>query len=292
MNPADITRLLVLAAIWGSSFMFMRMLAPVFGPVWTADFRVLIAGIALLLYYRIIGLKLDWRKDGKDYLIIGIGNSALPFCLFSFAALHIPAGYSAILNATAPLWGALCAALWLGEPITRTTVLGLAMGIAGVATITGAGAVDLTPTVLLAVLACLGAACCYALTGTYIKRKTRDLKPLAIAGASQLAGGLVLALALPVTAPTAAIGWHDAMLMLAFSLSCSAIAYVLYYRLMTDLGPTKALTVTFIVPLFGMLWGSLLLDEPITQRMILGFLLVIGSVMLILRKPKITAKPA
>lgn len=287
MTPADIARLLTLAAIWGSSFMFMRVLAPVLGPVWTADLRILIAGAALLVYYRFIGLKLDWRRDGKDYLIIGIGNSALPFCLFSFAALHIPAGYSAILNATAPLWGAVFAALWLREPLTRTVVMGLALGLAGVATITGAGAVALTPLTLLAVLACLGAAACYALTGIYMKRCTTGLKPLAIAGASQFIGGIVLALALPAAPPTGTITLHEAWLMLAFSLSCSAVAYVLYYRLMADLGPTRALTVTFIVPLFGMLWGSLLLGEPITPRMVLGFLLVIGSVLLIMRKPKL-----
>jgi len=113
MRPSDITRLLSLAAIWGGSFIFMRVLAPVLGPVVTADLRVLIAGIALIIYFRVIRFDAEWRIYWKKYLFIGAFNSALPFFLFSFAALHIPASYSVILNSTSPLFSAVFAASWL-----------------------------------------------------------------------------------------------------------------------------------------------------------------------------------
>ena len=175
--------------------------------------------------------------------MIGLGNSALPFSLYAFAALHVPAGYSAILNSTAPLFAALFADLWLDEPLTSRKIAGLALGCAGVSAIAWRGAGVITPAIAWSAAACLGAAACYGLSGIYVKRFARGVPSAGIAGCSQLAAGVAL---LP------------------------GLAYLLDYRLMSDVGPTRALTVTFLVPVFGVLWGALFLHESITGVMVAG----------------------
>ena len=284
MRAVDIIRLIVLAAIWGSSFLFMRVLAPVLGPVVTADARVLIAGLALIGMFAITGPKLHWKKYWRQYAFMGTVNSALPFLLFCLAALHIPASYSAILNATSPLFGMVLSAFFLSVRPTAGNVLGGVLGMIGVAMIAGMGSIAMTPAVLLSILACLGAAACYAIAGVYMKRRAVDVNPVAIAGASQLVAGLVL---LPPSVAFPPAGELTAVIIgctLALALLCSAVAYLLYYRLIADCGPTRALTVTFLIPLFGLLWGALFLGEEITGGMVLGCGLVIIGAALVLRR--------
>ncbi len=158
MRASDIFRLVLLAAIWGGSFVFLRVVAPVFGPIVTADLRVLIAWGALAIYCRTVGLDVGWRRFWKQYLVIGAFNAALPFALFAFAALHIPASYSAILNATSPFFGALFAGLWLGEKITLPKCVGFVFGIAGVALVTGVAPAAAGGSTTWAMVACLLAA--------------------------------------------------------------------------------------------------------------------------------------
>src|SRR5262245_59582955 len=132
MSAKDLACLLALAALWGSSFVFMRICAPVLGPLVTADLRLLIAGVALIGYFWIIGLDWEWRKFWKGYFVIGVVNSALPFSLYAYAAQYIPASYSVILNSTAPMFGAVFSATWLNERITRAKLAGLVLGAIGV----------------------------------------------------------------------------------------------------------------------------------------------------------------
>ncbi|MBN8531051.1 MAG: DMT family transporter [Alphaproteobacteria bacterium] len=292
MTRNDTIRLLSLAAIWGSSFMFMRLLAPVLGPFWTADLRVGIAGLALCAYFLVIRLDCEWRRLWKEYLITGMLNTGVPFILFSYAALHIPAAYSAIINATVPLWGAVFTAIWLNEKLTRSKLLGTTLGIIGVGIATGIGSTAIGGQTALALLACTGAAICYGLGGIYIKKFVKGAKPMAMAGASQLFAGLALlplAIAMPVPgAPTLV----TAAQVVTFSLLCSAVAYILYYRLMEDVGPTRTFTVTFLVPVFAMFWGVLLLAEPIHLHMVIGAGIVILGTMLVLGfKPLSLIKP-
>ncbi|MEW6051819.1 MAG: DMT family transporter [Candidatus Zixiibacteriota bacterium] len=282
MRTADTVRLVILAAIWGGSFIFMRVLAPVLGPVLTADLRVLIAGIALLIYFRAIKLDLEWRQYWKQYILIGALNSALPFFLFSFAALHIPASLSVILNSTAPFFGALFAAMLLGERFTFKKLAGLVIGAIGVMMVVKLGSVTPGPMFALAVLACIGATVCYGFVATYIKRFGTSIKPMAVAGASQLTAGLLLLPAVPFSplrgeiTPTIVAG------VIVFALLCSAVAYLLYFRLVVDAGPTKALTVTFLMPAFGMLWGAMFLNELITPTMVAGTALILLGTGLVL----------
>jgi len=283
MRASDLARLVALAIIWSLSFVFLRVLVPVLGPMWTAALRVLIAGAALVAWFALTHVDADVRRQWRAYLFIGALNSALPFVLFAYAALHLPASYLVILNAATPMFAALVAAVWLGDRLTTLKVAGLALGAAGVAMVSRAGPIAPDATFVVAVVASLGAALCYALAGVWIKRHGARLKPVAIAGWSQLFASFVL---LPVAAATPMPGALTALVvidMLALALICSGIAYLLYYRLIADVGPTRAMTVTFLMPAFGMTWGVLFLDERVTPAMIAGAAMIVAGTAAVLR---------
>lgn len=283
MRSSDLLRLILLAAIWGGSFAFMRVLAPVLGPVLTAELRVLIAGLALLGFFALTGFDVQWRNHWKLYLLIGALNSALPFFLFSFAAKHIPASYSVILNSASPLFGAIISRIWLGDKLTGSRVIGLIVGAAGVFLVANVKPAEVDSYFLLSILACLLATVCYGFTATYIERFGKEAPPRAIAGASQLSAAMVLLPVVPFSWPDAAVTVTIVLNVLGLALLCSAVAYLLYYRLIANLGPTKALTVTFLMPAFGMLWGALFLGEKITLPMIGGTLLILLGTGLVLK---------
>ena len=283
MRPEDVVRLVALAAIWGGSFIFLRVLSPVLGPAVTAASRVLIASIALIAYFRVAGVPANLRAQGRHYVVIGLFNSALPFLLFAFAALHLPASYSVIMNASTPLFAALLSALFLGERLSVAKIAGLASGAGGVALVSGAGPVVPDAMFGLSIAACLCAAVCYAASSVYMKKYAAGASPMAIAGWSQLAAGIALLPLVPLSPLRGEITPAVVGNVLGLSLLCSAIAYLLYYRLIADVGPTRALTVAFLMPMFGMAWGALLLDETITWPMIAGCALIVGGTFAVVR---------
>jgi drug/metabolite transporter (DMT)-like permease len=283
VRQSDAARLLALSAIWGASFIFIRVLAPVLGPVLTVATRVLIGGAVLIVYCRVIGLDAGLARHWRQYAVIGVTNSTLPFMLFAFAALHLPASYSVILNAMTPLFTALLAVPFLGERLTAAKIAGLVVGVAGVALVSGAGPVVPDLRFALAVGACLGATLCYAGSSIYMKKCAAGVKPLALAGWSQIFAGLALVPLVPFAPPTGAITPLIVVNVLALAVVCSSAAYALYYRLIADIGPTRALMIAFLMPVFGMLWGALFLGETITLSMIAGCGLVIGGATIVLR---------
>ncbi len=290
MRGADVARLVALAVIWSASFVFIRVLAPSLGPVWTATLRVLIAGAALVAWLRLAGIDAGVRRHWRAYLAVGIVNSASPFLLFSWAALTLPASYLVILNAASPMFAALAAALWLGERLSGAKVAGLAIGAAGVVLVSRAGPLAPTPDVVLAVVASLGGALCYAIAGVWLKRQGSGLQPMAIAGWSQIGASAAL---LPVAAATPLPGpVTNAVVanLLALALVCSGIAYLIYYRLIRDIGPTRAMTVTFLMPALGMLWGVLFLGEAVNATMLAGAGLVIAGTAAVLRPPRVAPR--
>ena len=281
MRRIDLIRLLSLAAIWGASFLFMRVIAPVLGPLWTAESRVAIAGSLMLVFMLARAQSMRFGANWRQYVIIGTINSALPAALYAYAALTLPAGYSAILNATSPLWGALIGALVLKESLTWRKASGLLCGLAGVALLVRLGPVQFTPAVLLAALACAAAALCYAASGAYAKLRSSGIAPNLMATGSQLGAALVLLPTLPF-APMRSTPTPLVLLMvLLLAVLCSALAYFLYFRLLADIGPTKSLTVTFLIPLFALLWGTLFLQENINSTMLAGCALVILATWLV-----------
>jgi drug/metabolite transporter (DMT)-like permease len=282
MKPSDLARLVSLAAIWGAAFLLIRITSPVIGPVLTADARMLIGGLALWVYFVLVGLDAQWRRWWPQYVIVGFANTALPFLLFAYAALSLPAGLMSVINASSPMWGALFSAWLLRERLPARGIAGLAIGVAGVALVTRpeAGA----PLAWLPVLAATGGAISYGFAGAYMRRWTKDAPSRGMAMGTQIAGGLLLAPLLAIAPPTAMPTPFVAACLIALGLVCSAVAYLLYFRLVADIGATGALTVTYLVPIFGVLWGALFLGETISLVMLAGAGLVLLGTFFVLRK--------
>lgn len=282
MKGADAARLALLGAIWGASFLFTRITAPVLGPVATADLRMLIAGLALAAWFAAVRFDPQWRRWWWQYFVVGLLTSGLPFLLFAYAAVTLPASLLSVLNATSPMWGAVMAAALLGERLTGRRIVGFALGIGGVALVTRP-----EPGATLAALpiaAALAAPVCYGIAGPYLKRWAAAAPARGMALGTQLTAGLVL---LPFNAiwppPATAPSLLIVASMLTLGLVCGAVAYLLYFRLINDIGPTGALTVTYLVPIFGVAWGVIFLGEPISHGMLAGGALVIAGTVLVLR---------
>jgi drug/metabolite transporter (DMT)-like permease len=282
----DLAALLSLAAIWGGSFIFMRFLAPLLGPVTTTGGRVLIAGLVLWAVYAASGFKLEWRRNWKRYLALGVLNSGVPFLLYSFAALHIPASLSVVLNALAPMFGAVFSAIWLADRLTWRKLTGLALGILGVALVSSLDRLSTSPLALAGMAACVLATVCYGLATVYIRRRAMDVKPRALAGGSQLMAGLVYLPLMAALPPRAAPGALVIAVEVAFGVLCSAVAFLLYYRLVARVGPTRTLLVTLLMPAFGMLWGFLILGEHITWMRMLGAAVILAGTYLVAYPPR------
>ena len=283
MTPADTARLVALAAIWGAAFIFMRVAAPVLGPAWTPELRVLIGGLALLAWFRAIGFDPGLRAHWRFYLLVGTVNIAVPFVLYSFAAMHAQASLLSITNATSPIFGLAWAALFGDERVTLRKALGLGLGIAGVALIAQPTGDALDPLFGWAVAAALGACCAYGLAGPLIKRYAGEASPRGMAAGNQLAAAVVLLPLLPLLPPLAA---PDALVIanvLALALLASGVAFVLYFRLMADVGATRALTVTYLIPLFGIFWGWLFLGEALPAAALAGGVLILAGTVLVTR---------
>jgi drug/metabolite transporter (DMT)-like permease len=277
--------LLVLAALWGASFLFMRVAVPALGPVVLADARVAIAGVALLGYAVAIGARPALRARWRDYLLLGAVNAALPFTLLSAAELEIEASLAAVLNAIAPLCGAIVGAVWLGQRVTHAAKAGLVLGVCGVALVVGLSPFTVDLPFVAAVLACLAAAFAYGIGANLIRVRFAGEPPLSMAIGQQLAAAAVLLPLVPIVPVRSAPDGVDIACMLGLALASTGIAYLLYFRLIAELGATGGMTVIFVVPVFGVLWGALFLDETIHVATIAGGAVILASVWLITRNP-------
>ncbi len=280
MTTASLARLLLLAAIWGGSFLLIRVGAPALGPVALMEARVLLAALFLAAVALALRRPLEWRGRWRHYLVIGLLNSALPFLLFGYAALTLSAGMLSILNATSPLWGTLIGALWQRTPLDGRRQAGLALGIAGVTLLVGFDAIALRPGAGLAIAASLAAALSYAVAGSRAK-SAREVPPFANAHGSMWAASLLILPALATFPPAAPPTPGILALIVALGVVCSGIAYLLYFRLIEDIGAAPALTVTFLIPLFGTFFGWLFLDEAVGWHTLAGGAVVIAGTALV-----------
>ena len=293
MRLSDYIRLLLLAAIWGASFLFMRIAAPAFGAVNTAFLRVFFGftGLAVILLL----LKSDFRFEGKfkSALLLGVINSGLPFFMYCVAAKWLPAGYSAVLNATTPLMGALIGFSFFSERLTARKWVGVVSGLAGIMIITTVGEAHSTKETVTGVVACLIATGCYGVAGFLTRRWITEkggLDPKIVAFGSQAGATLFL---LPFFAWSTATGAHINWLqgnvwasVIAVGVICTAFAYILYFRLIADIGPLRSLTVTFLIPPFAVLWGYIALGETINEAFIAGAVIVGLSVWMVVSPDK------
>ncbi len=253
-----------------------------FGPLPTAAVRVSIAALFLLPLVWLRGLIPELRQHWRRTFFVGILNSGIPFACFAFALLSITTGLSSILNATVPMFGALVAWLWLKDKPNTSRLLGLALGFIGIAMLAGDKA-SFKPDVshaasALAVLACLLACICYAIAASYTKRYLVGISPLVTAAGSQM--GATLGMALP-----AAWLWPEYMpgaaawgALAVTGVVSSGVAYILFFRLIENAGPQRALSVTFLVPVFAVFYGVLLLGEHVTLWMLIcAVVIVLGT---------------
>ncbi len=293
MKPVDILYLLGLAAIWGASFLFMRVIAPEIGSVPTAFFRVSIAAAGLLVILAAMRVNWDFQGKFKTILLLGVINSGLPATLYSLAAQVLPAGYSAIFNATTPLMGVLIGGLFFSERLTPSKIAGVTLGLFGVGVLTRAGPVAFDMQLLMGALACLLATTCYGFAG-FLARRWLDQRgglDSRLAALGSMLGATLFLLPLfaysAISHPPASWGggqvWWS---LLGLGLVCTAFAYILYFRLLSSIGPVKSMTVTFMIPPFGVLWGALLLDEPLSMAHLYGGVLIAGALWLVLRPGK------
>jgi len=283
VRTADYARLVLLAAIWGGAFIFLRVVAPVLGPAWTTELRVLLGGLALLAWLRATGFDPGLRRNARAYLMIGGVNIALPFTLFAFASMHAPASLLSIVNSTAPIFGLAWSAAFGDERISLRKAAGMALGVAGVALIARPAGLDAGPHFGWAIAAVLAACCSYGVTGVLVKRCAGGATPRGMAAGNQLAAALLVLPLLPFLPPLAAPTPLVVGSLLGLALLASGVAFLLYFRLIADIGATRALTVTYLIPFFGVLWGWLFLGEALPASALAGGVLILAGTVLVTR---------
>jgi drug/metabolite transporter (DMT)-like permease len=279
-----IVDLVLLGMLWGASFLFMRIGAAEFGALPTAAVRVAIATLFLLPLLVMRGQGAAFRQYWKPALGIGVLNSGLPFAFFAFALLTINSGLAAVINATVPMFGALVAWAWFGDRPDGSRILGLVIGFIGVALLAGRGAgfhsgAD-ESAARWAIAACLGACICYAFAASLTRKYLVGVPALATATGSQI--GATLALAAPAfwLWPARMPSAHAWLALVAVGTACTGLAYILFFRLIEHAGPARALTVTFLVPVFALFYGAVFLGEEITQWMLMCALVIVCGVAL------------
>ncbi|MFT4937742.1 MAG: drug/metabolite transporter (DMT)-like permease [Paraglaciecola sp.] len=278
MSNKHFIELILLAAIWGASFIFMRSATPEFGPIMLMTLRTGIAAIVLLPFLLRAKLQSQLKIYWRPILFVGLSNTAIPFCLFSYSTLYLGAGYASVLNATAPMFGAVVGFIWLKDNLPYISVFGLCIGFLGVFVLSLARKAGFEDASLLPVCAALLATFLYGVAACYTKTYLQGISPLVIATGSQCFAVMCLApLSLffwPTQMPSAQ-GWLQVTIL---GLVCTAFAYILYFRLISNVGATKAITVAYLVPVFGVLWGILFLHESLTPLMWAGSALVLTGV--------------
>ena len=276
--------LTLLAAIWGASFLLMRVSVPEFGAVPMMFLRVLIAGLALMpiMYFRKRQQQM-YDNLGKMTLV-GLFNSAIPFSLIAFSTIYVTAGFASVLNAATPMCAALIAFLWFGVRLSRIAVIGLIIGLLGVLILVwdkiGINAEGDQWYSTLAILAGLGGALSYGIAANLSKKHLAGISPMVSTIATQLAAAIILL-------PLAILWWPKEnpsvtawVNLLALALVCTGFAQILYFKLIEETGAANATTVTFLIPIFGLIWGSVFLAETIPLSTLIACVVILFGVSL------------
>lgn len=274
MVTKPIIELPLLAAIWGASFIFMKIGSPEFGPILFMAMRTLVASLFLIpllfINKKQSALSGRWHK----IFIVGTLNTALPFVLFGWATLTLSAGNTSVLNGTTPMFGALVAYFWLKDKLSFSAAIGIFLGFLGVYLLMFDKIMIENSPVILPTLAVMLAALCYGISANYTKMYLSGISPLALAAGSQISATVLLLplslFFLPETLPST----NATLSVIALGIVCTGVAYILFFRLIDALGPTKAISVTYLIPVFGILWGVIFLNETITYWTILGAIVI------------------
>jgi drug/metabolite transporter (DMT)-like permease len=281
LKPRDVLLLFVLAALWGASFIYIRYSVHELGPFVLVATRTLMAAAVLLLIAWVNRREIDLRQQWKQYLVLGLLNSAIPFVLISAAEESLTAPLASILNATTPLWGAVVSLFWAGDKLTPTRIIGLLVGLLGVSIVVGTEQISLSSALLGPVVMMLTASLFYALGTMYGKTTFKNPVPLSMAIGQQLAAGMIMLPFAVSNPPTGEITPLIIVAMLLLGILSTAAAYLLYFRLLASAGPINTMTVTFLVPFFSILWGAMFLNEFIGWQQFVGLLVILVSLFLV-----------
>jgi drug/metabolite transporter (DMT)-like permease len=296
MNVRQTTALLLLSAVWGASFLFIRVAAPVLGPLPLMAARVLIAAGALWAFALLRGMPAAVAPYWKQLLVLGLVHAAAPFALIAAAEIHLSASMTAVLVASQPLFVALIGATWLDERITSKRVAGLLLGLGGVGVLMGWSPVALDRTTAMSVGATLAAAACYAAGAIYTKRRLAKVPALTLALGQQLGAAVWLTVPAALVLPRATVSSAAIAALLGLALISTALAYLVFFWLIAQIGPVRTSTVTYIIPVFGVLWGALFLNERPTTGVLVGLGCILGSLLLVnaapLRAPAASPAPS
>lgn len=281
MHTRHFAQLILLSALWGASFPLIRVASPAFGPWGMAGLRCALAALVLAVIMRVMGERWPGRAAWPKLAVLSVLTIAAPFVLFNWAGLVLPAGYSAILNATAPLFSMLGAAAMGDERLTRRRLAGCALGFAGVTLLVQLGPVDVDTAVVLAALACTLASASYGIGAILMKRATLTQQPLAASAVAHVGAALVLAVPTAVTVPQMRPTLAAVLTVLVLGAITSGLMYWISMRLMREIPATAATSSALMIPLFGVTWGAMFLGEPVTSGMLPGALLVLAATALI-----------
>ena len=267
MKLSEAFLLLLLAAIWGSSFIFMRATAASFGPIFLITLRVGIASLCLLGFLFASKNSIEFKQHWKNLLWIGLFNSALPFVLLAYASISLNAGMVSILNAITPIFTAFIGYLWLKDKMTPLQFTGMFIAILGVIFLVW-DKINWQINSWGAILAGIGATLAYGIAANSTKKYLKGVSAMtATAGSLFFATLFMLPLSfffLPDFSTISLLSWGYAI---ALAVLCTAFSYVIFFRLIQSIGPAKAVSVTFLIPVFSFSWAYLLLDEVVTKRM-------------------------
>lgn len=288
MKLSQAAALLLLGAIWGASFSFINIAVQALHPLFLMFLRVLLAGLVLagVAYFRqrqptpkvALQLKTHWRQ----YLLVGLLNCALPFSLIAFSELRISVSVAAILNSTTPLFTAVIAASWVGEKLNGRKITGLFLGMTGVIILVGGGPLRLSGATAVGLITSLLGAMSYGAGAVYAARHMKHLPPLTASMVQLLSAALILAIPAAFQLPTSWPGTAVWLSLLALSLLSTCVAYLIFYALLQKVGASRTTSVTFLVPVFGTLWGVLFFHESLTGGMLLGMGTILASVGLVI----------
>ncbi len=281
MHTRHFVQLIAMSALWGASFPLLRIASPVLGPWVVAGWRCLLAAVVLGVLMRSLRERWPPRAAWPRLALLSLLSVVIPFVLFNWAALVIPAGYSAVLNATAPLFGVLGAAIAGEEKLTPKRLAGCAVGFAGVTLLVQLGPVDVTPQVVLASLACIVAAASYGFGTILMKRATLIHAPLSASAAVYVAATVILAIPTGMATPSAHLDIGALLAVAVLGTVTSGLMYWISMRLMREISASAATSAAFVIPLFGVTWGALFLGERVTINMLPGCVLVLAATALI-----------
>ena len=290
MRPQDYARLVALGAMWGGSYLFMRVAVPHLGPALMIELRLVIAGLLLAAFMLLAGRKSDWRAHWRQWLVVAVIGTAVPFMLIAEALRTIDASTASILNALVPLFTTVIAAIWIGDRITPPKAAGIVLSIAGTAVLVGWTPAPMTSQELLAASMSVAATILYGINIVFSRVRLRGATPVATSAWTLLMASVVLLPFTPLDRDLAAVPASAWIAVVALAVVSTTVAFIYYYRLIADIGPVKASTVTLLVPVFGMVWGVVFLGEPLTPGRLAGCAIILFGCALILGVVRLPAR--